>query len=230
MLDKVIATAVKLWLRSQVETVEDLQINLVGGDRQLLKGYLPSLSLASNRSIYQGLHFRQTALKASNIRFNLSEVLKGKSLKLLEPIPVMITISLTAEDLQASLASSLLSSGLNDFCKNLIFLSEKTTNLTSSIPILFNWDTINFSESKLFLRGMFANESDSTINIEIVTDLQLANSHTLLLSPIEIITDPQLSISSVERWEIDLGDLVSINELFITSEGLFCSGQIQITG
>jgi hypothetical protein len=228
MLDKVIATALKLWLHSQVETVEDLQVNIVGGERQILKGYLPSLCLASSRGIYQGLHLRHIVLEASKIRFNLAEVLKGKSLKLLEPIPVITEISLTAEDLQASLGSPLLSSGLTDFCKNLIFSSNDSSDARELKKIDINWQTICFAEPTLILRGTLFSENALTTQIEILTGLQLANSHTLLLSPLTITTNPKLSIDWYDRWEIDLGDLVSIDELSITSEGLLCSGELKV--
>jgi hypothetical protein len=222
MLDKVIATAIKLWLRSQVETVEDLNITLVGGDRQILQGYLPQIALTSSSSIYQGLYLRHIDLKATNIRFNLPEVLKGKSLKLLDPIPVVTAISLTAEDLQASLGSPLLSSALTDLYKNLIVSSDSRSHLD------LNWQTIGLAEQKLTLRGTIESTEIQTTQIEIIAGLTLANSHTLLLSPIAITTNPHLSIEPLAAWKIDLGDLVRIDELSIDSQTLCCSGQITI--
>jgi hypothetical protein len=222
MLDRVITTAIKLWLRSQVDTVEDLQVNIIGGDRQILQGYLPQIALTSSSGIYQGLYLRHIALKAANIRFNLPEVLKGKSLKLLAPIPVVITISLTAEDLQASLGSPLLSSALTDLCENLIFSTESIHNID------FNWQTIDLAEQKLTLQGSIASTQIPITQIEIIAGLTLANSHTLLLSPIAITTHPQVSIEPLDSWKIDLGNLVHIDELSIDSKILCCSGQITI--
>jgi hypothetical protein len=222
MIDRVITTAIKLWLRSQVDTVEDLQVNIIGGDRQILQGYLPQIALTSSSGIYRGLYLRQIALKATNIRFNLPEVLKGKSLKLLAPIPVVTAISLTAEDLQASLGSPLLSSALTDLCKNLIFSSDSHSHLD------LNWQNIDFAEQKLTLRGTISSTQIPITQIEIIAGLNLANSHTLLLSPIAITTHPQLSIEPLDSWKIDLGNLVRIDELSIDSQTLCCSGQITI--
>ena len=56
MISTVVSPAVQFWLRSQVEAVETLQFKLRGRDRQILRGHIPTVSIAACRAIYQGLH------------------------------------------------------------------------------------------------------------------------------------------------------------------------------
>ena len=76
MISKLLSTAVKLYLRSQLRGVEELQVNIIGKNKQILQGYIPQVLLNCNRAIYQGLHLREVELNGSNIAFNLPEVMK----------------------------------------------------------------------------------------------------------------------------------------------------------
>ncbi len=78
MISKLLSTAVKLYLRSQVERVEDLQVKILGENKQILQGYIPQIFLSCSRAVYQGLYLRQIELNGSDIAFNLSEVIGTK--------------------------------------------------------------------------------------------------------------------------------------------------------
>ncbi|MEM6611863.1 MAG: DUF2993 domain-containing protein, partial [Cyanobacteria bacterium P01_C01_bin.72] len=114
MIGKLLSGAVKLYLRSQVERAGDLQVKIGGNSKQILRGYIPKVWLSCNQAIYQGLHLNQIQLYGTNIAVNLPEVIKKQPLRLVEPIFVDITLKLSAADLQASLTSDLLQSGLTD--------------------------------------------------------------------------------------------------------------------
>ena len=114
VIDKALSTAVKFYLRTQVEQVENIEVKIFGKNRQIFKGYIPKVWLKCDRAIYQGLHLKQVELQGTNIGFNLSEVLKRQPFKLLEPIVVNLQLELDAQDVQASLDAPLLQSGLND--------------------------------------------------------------------------------------------------------------------
>ena len=264
MINKVISTAVKLWLRSQVNKAEDLQVTITGSNRQILKGYIPEVFLTCSKGVYQGLHLSQIELTGTNIAFNVTEVVKHrKPLKLLEPVLVDITVLLAAVDLQASLASSLLSDGLTDFLSSLLatqknralhhdrMIETDAENSVSSdrpiiplIPQIYNsqnstpelninncqitWSTIAIAEQKLNLKGILINSTGKTIELNIAAGLTLADSHTLLLSPLQIETIPELAIDFEDRLKIDLGTEVAIAELSIQSDRICCFGKITV--
>ena len=114
MIGKLLSAAVKLYLRSQVEGVEALEVKIAGKSKEILRGYIPEVFLSCDRAVYQGLHLSQIELKGNNIAVNLPEVIKKQPLKLIEPILVEIQLRLDAADLASSLESDLLQSGLGD--------------------------------------------------------------------------------------------------------------------
>lgn len=112
----VLGPALKLWLRSQVEAVEHLEVTIgsATGDgenltsRQMLAGRIPSLQVEADGVIYQGLYLGQLQLAGQDIRMNLGQAVRGKPLKLMAPIAVEIALTLNEEQLNHSLASPLL--------------------------------------------------------------------------------------------------------------------------
>ncbi|MEO0934035.1 MAG: DUF2993 domain-containing protein, partial [Cyanobacteria bacterium J06641_2] len=126
LVTNVLTEAIKLWLRTQVSHIEQLQLDIQARNRQILSGYIPSVSIVAEKAVYQGLHLSKIDLVAQNIRINIGSILKGEQLRLLEKVPVFCELSQVEEDLSASLSSKLLSTALNDILAK--FLSEDTLN------------------------------------------------------------------------------------------------------
>ena len=225
MIDKIISTAVKFYLRSQVERLEDLQLKITGSNGQILKGNIPQVFLSCSKGVYQGLHLSQVELTGTKIAFNVVEVVKQRQpLKLLEPIDVDITVLLTAADFQASLASPLLLDGLTHFLSSLLANNHHR-------QITFNqivWSDIAIAEPQLSLRGTLINLSGKTIELNLVAGLALADTRTLLLSPLQITTTPELTIEHEDCFKIDLGTEVAITEFAVQADKIWCSGKITI--
>jgi predicted phage tail protein len=118
IISRILSPAVRLWLRSQVEQVEDLQFQIEGGDRQILSGHIPRVAIAARQVVYQGLHLSQMDLAGTGIRINLGQVLKGKPLKLLEIVPVEGEMQLQEADLNASLRAPILSGAVSELLVN----------------------------------------------------------------------------------------------------------------
>ncbi|MEO1764798.1 MAG: DUF2993 domain-containing protein, partial [Cyanobacteria bacterium J06629_18] len=144
LVTNVLTEAIKLWLRTQVSHIEQLQLDIQARNRQILSGYIPSVSIVAEKAVYQGLHLSKIDLVAQNIRINIGSILKGEQLRLLEKVPVFCKLSQVEEDLSASLSSTLLSTALNDILAK--FLSEDTLNTK---PI--NWQKLHIKDSQLVI-------------------------------------------------------------------------------
>ena len=105
----VLSPAVQLWLRSQVQQVDELKVKIEGSDRQIFSGAIPKVTAAARGAVYKGLHLTEVAIEGCGIRINLSQALKGKPLRLLESVPVAGVLRLSQADLNASLKAPLLS-------------------------------------------------------------------------------------------------------------------------
>ena len=221
MISKLLSTAVKLYLRSQVERAEHLKVRIISANKQILTGYIPQVFLSCSRAVYQGLYLSQVELQGANIAFNLPEVLKKQPLKLSQPIFVDLKLKLFAGDLQASVDSPLLQSGLNDLWK---MIATQQDLLTDSV---IEWITIAIGDRELNLTGIYRDVFGKIQQLSLSTGISLADNHTLCLSPLKIV-----NASSTDKIEnelkIDLGTDVAVEQLIIEPDRILCVGKIKI--
>ena len=222
MINRILSTAVKFYLRSQVSRAKDLQVKIVGKNRQILQGYIPQVLLSCDRVIYQGLHLNQVEVKGANIGFNLPEVLKKKPFQLLEPIVVNVRLSINSADLQSSLTSPLLQSGLTDLLRSIPSIQQERA--ISEIK----WQSIAIAAQRLTLLGSYQDNNSNTKKLNLSTGIALLDSHTLDLSPLKIDGELTQFKQHNHPLEIHLGKDVVIEQLEIKSEQILCSGQITI--
>lgn len=224
IIGKVLSPAVKLWLRSQVEQVADLQLQIEGGDRQILSGYIPKVTLFTSRALYQGLHLQQIKLIAENIRVNLGQVIKGKPLRLLEPIRAQGELLLSEDDLNASLNSELLVGGLNEFCQ--ILLKAAGTNSPTLQNQEIHWQKITVDGNQIHLQGSLGNPNSAIV---ITTGVRITNGNQLHLDNPQIQGNLGSNSPNLASLTIDLGSDVEIEELTLSHGQLICRGSISVT-
>ncbi len=66
------------------------------------------------------------------------------------------------------------------------------------------------------------------MQLDLSTGVGLANSHTLCLFPLKILSESSIVSDLFEQLVIDLGTDVAIEQLVIESEQIVCSGKITI--
>ncbi|HBB31553.1 MAG TPA: DUF2993 domain-containing protein [Cyanobacteria bacterium UBA8803] len=228
IISTVISPAVQLWLRSQVEQVEALQVRIASSDGQILSGQISTVSIAAIRAVYQGLHLSQIQLEGTDIRFNLGQVLKGKPLRLLAPIPVVGQVLLSESDLQASLQAPLLSNALNELL-NTFLQSKGIANPANDLKDRqIDWQQINFDTSQLILSGILTDVTVGTTPIAIRAGLVMETPQVLQLNPLQIQIHPNHPAISLDGFRVDLGPEVDIQELTLTPEQLTCRGCLRV--
>lgn len=228
MINKLLSTAVKLYLRSQVSQVENLQLEIKGKNRQILKGCIPQIFLSCNQAVYQGLHLRGVQVEGNDIAVNLPEVLKNKPLKLIEPIVVAIKVSLDAKDLANSLTSELLQIGLTDLYKLILQVEQNVFINASLIASTIEWKNIAIANDNISFSGTYQNSIGAEEKLLLDAGISLLNSHTIYLSPLFISQDSNPIKKLEEGVKIDLGKDVFLETLVIESEQISCSGSIAI--
>lgn len=225
MINKLLSTAFKLYLRSQLTRLEDLQIGILGKNSQILQGNIPGLLLSCTNTVYQGLFLENVIIKGTDIKFNLSQVLKGKPWQLLEPIIVEVKLSLNSDDLQASLTSPLLQSALNDLWQ-MILNTESINNKLTDLKI--TWKNIAIASQGFDFRGIYRDDQGEIQPIKLLTQFALDNPHTLNLNIVEI-TDVSVGLQRLEHpLPINLGSDVLIEELIFDPQQILCGGKIII--
>jgi LmeA-like phospholipid-binding len=234
ILSRILEPALQLWLRSQVESVERLQVHLKGGDR-LLSGYIPQLRLEAHQAIYQGLRLSHVDLMGKDIRINIGQVLKGKSLQLLDPIPVDITLQLNAADLEASLDSVLLQQALIEVLLTLVGeqIEDALGGTLRSQSLILQSSHLVLGENQLRLSTQLTvQESGQSIPVALQTGLVLDGPSTLMLQNPEWLPTPNakrgLPLRELHGYCFELGDQTQLQDFSITSTGIETSGQLLI--
>lgn len=223
-IDKLLSGAVRLWLQSQVSTVDDLNLKILGKNSQIIRGYIPQVFISATDVVYQEIQISKLEIVGNNIKFNLPQVVKIKPLQLLEPIVIKIEVLLKEIDLQKSLSSPLLAAGLSDLWHRFLI-----PNMASLVPKEhYQWNSLSLSEAKLCFKGTYKKLKNDDLPIGMDTKIELNDPHTLLLSPVKIITIPELPVTKTENLTVDLGKQVSIARLEITEEHLLLRGTITV--
>ncbi|RAM49748.1 MAG: DUF2993 domain-containing protein [Hapalosiphonaceae cyanobacterium JJU2] len=220
IITNVLTTALKLWLRSQVSQISQLEVEIKASDRQILSGSIPWVSIFANHAVYQGLHITQIQLVAENIRINIGSVLKGQPLRLLETVPVVGELVVEEDDLNASTSSTLLSTGLNDVLDKL--LPEQCPKSKSIF-----YQKIILDNSQIILHVSQPSDNSSTVS-EVCADINLLSSHELELSHIQAKASMGVVLETHERHYLNLGSDVEIQELKLIRGKLFCQGRINV--
>ncbi|MCW6037526.1 DUF2993 domain-containing protein [Spirulina subsalsa FACHB-351] len=234
LISKILGPAVQFWLRSQADKVEALQVKIHGRNRQILTGYLPKVSLSAQGAVYQGLHLSEVELTAENIRINLGQVLKGKPLRLLQPVPVTGHVRLEQSDLQASLDAPLLASALQD-----LFLSPgslvnpsqqnpQSTNVSTDLPSgQIRWQTAEITPEEITIRGEWLQGKPMNPSVLLQTGLKILDGQILHLSPLTLQGD--LAQNPPRELQIPLGSEVNLTTLSLTSGQLAVQGEILVS-
>lgn len=228
VISSVLSPAVRLWLRSQLDQVEDLHLVIEAGDRQILSGAIRRVSIQARRAVYQGLHFSQVELAGEQIRTNLRQVVRGKALRLLEAFPVNGTIQLSEADLNTSLQSPLLAQAVTDFLSALLksdFADEATIVLTQPHASLAT------GQITLVANLQSANGESSPVAIR--TGLLVDQGHQLKLDRPQLLPHAKarqgLPLKDLDGFTIDLGPHVSLQALSLEADKIVCQGQIMVT-
>ncbi|MEH2314371.1 MAG: DUF2993 domain-containing protein [Nostoc sp.] len=220
IITQVLTTALKLWLRTQVSQISELEVEIKASDRQILSGRIPLVSIFATHAVYKGLLITQIKLIAENIRINIGSVVKGQPLRLLETVPVVGELIVDEKDLNASLSSNLLSTALSD-----LLVKVSPTHYPEPQPI--NWQEILLQNNQIILRGIKVTNSQTT-PLEICLGLQLFNGHELRLANIQIKPDQENILEDNHEYILDLGSDVDIQELTLIPGKLVCRGRINV--
>jgi hypothetical protein len=221
IVGSVLSPACRVWLRSQVSHVDDLQVDIAGGSRQILGGTIPQVTVVAVGAIYQGLSLGSIDLTAENIRINLPQVLKGQPLRLLEPIAVMAGVKFSEPDLQASLTAPILAQAITDLFTQILATNSQQPHWQ------IDWYQLRIKPQTLILQGNLVTEGQ-TAPIEILMGIDIVDGHILDLDPLTITCSLDLPGSNITSHRIDLGEDVNITKLQLLSGELLCQGRIQV--
>lgn len=213
---KLLGAAVRFWLTTQVDVVDELEVTVGGTARELLSGCLPGVTVRATGVVYQGLALQNVAIAASKIKINLSQILRGKPLQLQEAIAIDLVQTLTAANLNQSITAPLLEQAIADFIRPLLATAD---------PVPFTPKHLSLGENTLILQGIWHDRP-----LTLTTGLSLSNPHTLFFSHPKWTWDREapVDLPAVENFEIDLGEDVAFRGLAIAPDKIQCEGTLLV--
>ncbi|MFZ9738501.1 MAG: DUF2993 domain-containing protein [Prochlorotrichaceae cyanobacterium] len=233
LIRRLLKPAIKLWLRSQVEASHQIEFEIESSDRELLSGKINQIFVSGEEIVYQGLHLSAVQLNTQDIQFNLGQIVRGKSFRLLHPLQAAGTLFLRETDLNASIASPLLGNVLEELLdqwaaplKTLPHWTEMgTDHHWREIEIAFKTDTLN-------LKANFHSAHTDTIPLHLTATVQVSTPQTIVLNNlIWDCPDPQFqhALATTTELTIALGSEAAIDTLTLEPGQVTCQMHIVIS-
>lgn len=236
LISKVLSPAVRLWLRSQLEHVDDLHLVIEAGDRQLLSGSIKQVSVSARNAIYQGLHLSQVSIVGEQICTNFTQVLRGKPLRLTQAFPIVGDVLLYEADVNASLQSPLLAQGVIEFLLTLLQADgEPDDSLTQQTPqeIHLQDPHVVLGDGQVTIAATLLSASGQPTAVVIRTGLRLSDGNKLHLDRPHWLPHAKarqgMPLRDLDGFAFDLGSDVSLQTLSLEAGQLRCQGQIMVT-
>lgn len=238
VISHLLPPAVRLWLHTQVEHVEELVFRIEGGDRQILSGHIPEVLLSAQKAVYQGIHLSQVVVKASGIHINLGQVMRRKPLRLQAPFPVCGDVYLTTADLNQSFQSPLLGEGLYDFLRLLARSQPEASELEAMLGhfpektvLPYYLPTANIESDRITL-NLTPREGQTVRPIAIATQLAVKDGRRLCLENPHWLAEPDSEnatpLPTLHGFEIDLGSQVTLSKCVIETGQISLAGSIRV--
>ena len=102
---KVLAGALRLWIRSQCDSLASLELELIGSSWSLLRGRLDGVSLKARDACFQGLPLQSVNLSSGPIAVDMKLLSPGQMLALQQPFQVAGEVSFNGSQLNSALLS-----------------------------------------------------------------------------------------------------------------------------
>jgi hypothetical protein len=239
IISKILPPAVQLWLRSQLDAVEGLQFQIAGGDRQILSGQIPSVTIAAQKVVYQGISISQIRAIGQGIQINLGEVVRGKPLRLMDVVPVQAEARFTEADLNASLQTPLLADALTELLRGWFKAGEGSEG-PQRFPnqsVQLHQLQVVLTPNQLVLSGTLVSDQQPFLPFAVACGLQVVEQSKLRFDrpqwlkqvkqpPSQSLTFPDsLELKPIE---IDLGAEVNLHQLEIEEGQIICRGCINV--
>ena len=232
VISKVLAPAIRLWLKSQTEHLEDLKLSIQAGNRQILSGKIPRIEASVVAAIYQGIHIRDLQLTAQEIQVNLGQVMRGKALKLLAAFPIDLKFSLSEEDLNRSLCTPMIQDAVTQFLMGVLGSGDANSQKRLTITNL----KAKLQDGIIILCGNLPSSAGdahaNTTEIAIRTGLQLTQPNKIALqNPVWLPhakAKRGMAITELNGYEFDLGPGTSMTEVTIELGKISCIGRLTV--
>ncbi len=209
-------------IRSSVDNVDNLQVQVQGSDQDILSGTIPAADVAGTNIQYEGFQISQLQLSGQNIRLNANELMQGSPLRLLEPLRIQVVMQLTEADLNQTLKAPLIQEQL---------ASAKVTLPAGgeSIPFLIREPSVELLPDQVEIQATLITPDNQAVPFTMRTGLQSQNQNQLVLvDPVWVSGEQSLPIPGLDQLAIQLDQDVEVEQLQILDNQIVYAGILTI--
>ena len=211
------------WIRSEVDRVDNLSVDISGSDNDLINGRIDTAEVSGENLIYENFYLSRVELAGSNIQLTMDEALNGGSLDLVGPVSLNAFIRLTEADLNRSLQAPLIQSQLAEATVEVPFAGGTSVAFQLSEP------QVSIADGQLKIDALL-NTDGTDVPVSVTTGLSpQGGTQLLLIDPTWLSEDgSQTPIAGLDGVTIDLGPDVEIDSLNLDTGELVYQGTITI--
>lgn len=211
------------WIRSEVDSVDNLSVDILGSDNNLLNGRIETAKVSGDNLVYEDFYLSRVELEGKDIRLTVDDALNGGSLDLVEPVPVNAVIRLKEADLNRSLQAPQIQSQFADEMVEIPFAGGEPVAFQLREP------QVSILDGRLKIDALL-NSGGADVPVSVTTGLSVQNGTQLLLrNPTWLSEDGSRSpIAGLDGVAVDLGPDVLIDRLELDAGELVYRGTITI--
>lgn len=212
------------WIRTEVDAVENLNVQISGADADILNGVIPQASISGSNLRYQGFQINQLQLAGQNIRLNVGEAIQGQPLRLLAPVPVQVSLVMTEADLNQTLSSPTIQQQLAQAKVSLPLAAGQ------EVPFLISDPNVTLESERIRIQANLSLSDGEPLPVTLTTGIEPQNQNQLILTDPNWVTaeGQALPIPGLEELLIQLDADVRIKRLDLQQGQLHYEGQLTI--
>ncbi len=212
------------WIRTEVNQVENLEVQVVGADADILNGVIPQATISGTNLLYQGFQVNQLRLSGQDIRLNVGDAIQGQPLRLLAPVPVQVSLQMTEADLNQTLSSPTIRQQLAQAQVNLPIAAGQ------EVPFLISDPNVTLEMDRIRIEANLSLSEGEPVPVTLTTGLTPQNQNQLILTNPNWVTPEgqSLPIPGLEQLLIQLDPDVRIDRLDLQQGVLQYEGQLTI--
>ncbi|WP_287128522.1 DUF2993 domain-containing protein [Candidatus Cyanaurora vandensis] len=226
IFNNLLSPVLEIWVRSQVQQVEDLRVTVRGPDREIANGRIQGITFNGRNVLYKGISASQVNLSGTNIALNTAGALRGEGLKLLQPVRTDLSLRLTQQDVNAYLDSP----GFQEQIRDLSVPLPATLGGTGqSVPLEIRQPDARLEPGRFVLMATLRVNQGEPTRTQLTTGIELVSPRQLrLVNPRLLSSGEQVSIPALAGLTINLGSEMEARRIEIQSGLLFLEGSFRL--
>lgn len=228
VFSNLLSPVLQVWVRSQVQQVDDLQVTVSGPDSEVVNGRIRTIDITGRNVLYEGIPARTVNLRGTDIRLDTTGALRGGGLRLTQPVRADLALSFSEQDVNTYLASPTFQEQIRDLRVQLP--SQLGGDGFTQVRLEIQNPRVRLQQGRMDLAAVLRIGQGEPAPIRVSTGIEVASPRQLRLTNARLVPEQGEStpIESLSGLLIELGEEVEVREVGILPGLLNLKGSFNI--